>query len=461
MKKNLIIFICILVIVFAGLFFFFKSKLDTISKPAEVPEVIQSTESILNNIVGVKDCHLYKDTASVAVSKDIKKCDCLPVESRKQCKDYMVDEMFYNQAYYQLDASLCANISYETGRIACVKLVNETISSSKQNGPDDLLLTYIASGNYDGAIKILEGILQKEQTTSKYYNMLAQSYAVKALYEYKEAEYIPKAIDQIEKAKKIEPNNPEVYVTEGYVYEIMPDINKAIESYSKAITIDANNIFAYANRGHAKEMLGDIVGARADFDKAATLDKDKKSIFVYSNLCRINLYSNSYEASIKNCSIVIESNFANSVEKSEAHQILGSIYSSLKKYDEAWTQFIIAETYAPNNVNLILSISDMLLSKGDPIKAEEYSRKAIVLDSKRAIPYEKLAAALMSQSKNEEAITNALKALSLVEDDVSILLTYKKDVNFRIYSILVQVYKQIGDTLNQSKYEVLRDSLNK
>jgi len=458
MKKTLIIFICLLIIILSGLFFFFKSKLpvvnDTLTKN-------QSIENILSDSFGVKDCSLYQDTASVAKSKEINNCDCLATTSRDQCKNYMMDEMYYNQAFQQADPSICAMMSYESGRAACIKVVNERISSLTKDSSDDLLLAYISTNNYDEAIKILENKIIGEQKTVKYLNFLAQEYAEKALSEHKEAEYIPKALILIEKAKQIEPKNPEVYITEGFIYEIKPDLNKAIESYNKVLILDANSFSAYTGRGHTKEMLGDTAGAFADFNKAATLDTKQENINIYSNLCRINYYFNNIEDSIKNCSIIINSKFASSFAKSEAYQILGLVYSALEKYDEAWTQFKIAETYDPTNINLMLSISNLFLSKGDPIQAEEYSRKAITLDSERAIPYEKLAASLMSQNKNEEAITNALKALGLVSKDVSILLNYKKDVNFRIYSILVQVYKQIGDKTNQSKYEVLRDSLSK
>ena len=457
MKKTLIVSICLLIIILGGLFFFFKAQLPATSS---VPMTAnQNAVNLLNSTVGLKDCNLYQDTATVAKSKDITKCDCLPAAGRNQCRSYMSDEMFYYQAYEQADVSICAKMSYETGRVACVKVVNDRIASLNKSGSDDLILTYLSTNNNDAAIKILENMTRTAQKTSKYLNFLAQAYAQKALTEGSEAAYIPKALAVVEKAKQIEPNNPEVYRIGGYVYEIKPDLNLAIESYDKAITLDANYISAYAGRGHTEEMQGNTVAALADYNKAASLDVGQKYIHTFSNLCRINLYLNKPEDSIKNCSIVISSNQANIEDKSNAYQILGSVYSSLQKYDEALTQFKIAETYNPDDTNLMLSFAELYLSKGDVALAEDYSRKAVALDPIRAIPYEKLATALMLDKKYDESITNALKALDLVPNDVSILQNYKADVNFRIYSTLTETYNLKGDTINKNKYQALADSL--
>ena len=453
MKRKLIIVISLVVIILSGLFFIFKSRPTNIVNSVENKKI----ENLLDTSLAVKDCTLFPDTASVIKSKDLAGCDCLSAELKESCKTAVSDNLIYYQAYYQLDPSMCDKISYTEGKEACVKVVKEQVATVKKNNLENVLLTYLSANNYDEAIKILENIIKSEQKTAKNYNLLAQTYANKALVEHKDPVYIPKALALIENAVKVEPNSSEVYKTAGFVYEIQPDLTKAIASYDKALAIDPNYIAALARRGHTKEMLGDTTGAMADFTKAAGLDTKQENIYTFSNLCRLNSYINKTEEAIKNCSIVINSTLASAPIKSQSHQVLASMYSSINKYDEALTQLKIAESYNPDDVNLMLAFGNLFMRQGMAVEAEQYSRKAIALDSKKAIAYENLAASLMLQKKLDESISNAMTALSLVPGDVSILKNYKKNVNFRIYSILVEVYKQKGDTANQDRFEMFRE----
>ena len=462
MKKALIIFISILIVVLAGLFLFFKYQLDTANKNITVlpaPADTQKTVTLLNNSSTPVECKFFPDIDAVVQSNNIKGCDCLSADLKGECLSNVRNNALYLQAYKQLDPALCNQINYDAGKNFCLKEVNIRIASAKNN-PDNLLLTYLFNNNYDEAIKLLENTIKAKQTIAKNFYFLAQSYANKALAEHSEAVYIPKALAMIEQAKVIEPNNPEVYKTEGYVYEIKPDLNQAVLSYEKALTLDPNYIPAFTSRGHTKEMLGDSLGALRDFNQAAALDKDQKYIYTYSNLCRINLYLNNPEASINACTVVISSSLASADAKSEAHQILGSTYSAIGKYDQALIQFRVAETFNPNDINLMISMANMFARQGDAIQAEIYARKAVAADPSRAMAYENLAASLMSQQKYAEAITTAQKALSLVPVDVSVLSGYKNDVKFRVYSILAEVYKGTGDSISQIKYEALANSLN-
>ena len=419
----------------------------------------QKVESTLNNTVGVKDCSLYKDVSSVVVKGDMKGCDCLADTSKVACRQAVSDNLFYVQAFSQSNPALCEKISAADIKAGCSNMINKKIIATKNGSPDSLLDSYMQSNNYVAALDLLKGLLVKDPTNIFYLNSAAIANAAQALVLHKEAELIPTALSFVEKAKKLDPNNPEVYRTEGYVYEIKPDIAKAIASYNQALKIDPNYILVYVGRGHAKELGGDAQGAAEDYDTAASLDKKQENIAIYSRLCQLNLSFAYMDEAIKNCGIVTNSPLSGVLDKAQAYQMLGSIYSNLGQDDKALTQLKIAETYLPNDVNLMIGMAMLYLNEGNYVLAENYSNKAVLADPQRAVPYEKLAGAFLGQKKYQEAVTNSLKAISLVDNDVSILLKFKRDVKYRIYVILSKSYSGLGDNVNRDKYENLIKSL--
>ncbi len=79
------------------------------------------------------------------------------------------------------------------------------------------------------------------------------------------------AIQDYNKAIKINPNYAEPYSNRGNSKGELEDYGGAIQDYNKAIKINPNYAKAYITRGNAKYILGDKESACSDWAKAAKL----------------------------------------------------------------------------------------------------------------------------------------------------------------------------------------------
>ena len=89
---------------------------------------------------------------------------------------------------------------------------------------------------------------------------------------YERLEQYKMALDDYDKAEQLDPNDPEVYFSQGVSYFKLGEYQKAIESYNQSILLDPNNSQTFINRGQAYCSLNNYKEGLSDFSQALNLD---------------------------------------------------------------------------------------------------------------------------------------------------------------------------------------------
>ena len=80
------------------------------------------------------------------------------------------------------------------------------------------------------------------------------------------------AIDDLNKAFRLDPNSVFAYFNRGLSYFKLGDYQRAIEDLNKAIRLDPNFAIAYNNRGFSYDKLGNYKKAIENYKEAIRLD---------------------------------------------------------------------------------------------------------------------------------------------------------------------------------------------
>ena len=93
-----------------------------------------------------------------------------------------------------------------------------------------------------------------------------------ALWNGKEFNEPQKAIEYLNKAIKLQPNNSETYNMRGNIYFNLGQNQFALDDFSKAIHLNPNNADTYNNRGSVYDKLGQYQHEIEDFNDAIRLN---------------------------------------------------------------------------------------------------------------------------------------------------------------------------------------------
>jgi len=88
-----------------------------------------------------------------------------------------------------------------------------------------------------------------------------------------------KAIEYLNKAIKLQPDNAETYSMRGNVYSSLGQNQLAIDDFSKAIKLNPTNADYFNNRGSIYNKLGQYQQAIKDFDEAILFDSNVASFY--------------------------------------------------------------------------------------------------------------------------------------------------------------------------------------
>ncbi len=461
MNKTLAISSVVIVLILIASVFFYNVQSDLFNKPTQ--------EEKISDIVEGVECPVFSNDQEVyqkAInSYDVESCFCIKnVSLKDNCKRVALDLSLYNEAVSQVNPNLCKDIVSESRKNACLSITKSNTESLDKQNPELLADIYSSSGNTLLAADQYEKLLLNDPNNINYLVSLSLAYSNSGLKEQEsggdQTVFVQKALNATDKAKKIDPNNSDVYRAEAYAYEILPDYIKSLMSYEKAIEIDPNNVSAYAGRGHVNNLMGMVDVALADFKKAAELDVNNTDAFVYSNLCRLeSTRTDMVSDAINNCMIVINSDTSSVVFKSEAYQILGTIYTQGGQFDKAEAYLTKAMSLTPNNANLYISFAKLYIKEGNYTKAESSSRESIQISPTKAFAYQTLSYSLYAQGEYNDAISASIKGLDLIAGDVSLLESDKNFARREFYYTLANIYNVTGDTVNELKYKQLGDDV--
>ncbi len=420
----------------------------------------KAKDIILKSIPKV-DCDLNVPILMVALEKkDLIYCDCFSeTDLRESCKINVMDSLLFDQAISKFNSDLCDSISSLDLVALCKISTNKAIDYMAIEDPNFLAYRQSMGNDYNLAITTLEKNIDLNKNDIVALSSLSLAYANKALVEHKENELLPLAIKTIDLAIALNPDYAELYRIKGFIYEVQGDYFSAINQYNISLQKDPKYIPAYVNRGHAYNKQGDLYAAVLDFEKAKQLDTKQEHTDIYAQLCR--LYSsndNNISAGIENCKIVIQSKNATADNISGAYLTLGETYLRVGDLNNAYNQFKLGETYFPNSPDILSSLARYYNIVEDYSSAKTYANKAIMLDPMRAVAYKSLSYALYQLEDLDKAEEEALKGLSFVDMDASLLSPNKKVVKKDFYYILANIYHYKGDTINENKYKTLGDN---
>lgn len=84
------------------------------------------------------------------------------------------------------------------------------------------------------------------------------------------------ALDCMNKAQQMEPNNPYRYSSRAYILERLGKVDKAIEDYEKCIALDPDDAVAHNNLGLLEQKQGRLEKAKQHAKKADGLSVDEE-----------------------------------------------------------------------------------------------------------------------------------------------------------------------------------------
>jgi tetratricopeptide (TPR) repeat protein len=136
-----------------------------------------------------------------------------------------------------------------------------------------------------------------------------------------------KAIEYLNNAIKLQPDDADAYITRGLNYEALGQRQRAIEDYSKAIHLKRDCAYAYIFRGSAYHNLAQYQLAIEDFNKVIRMKPDDAD--AYNKLGRAYDKLKRYDDAIEAYRQVLRIN----PKDAEAWYFIGLAYSKLSRYD--------------------------------------------------------------------------------------------------------------------------------
>jgi len=356
------------------------------------------------------------------------------------------------QALNTLNPLICQKIEDKERKNNCLDQVEKNIKSLKESNPVYLGSLFFQAGNYDDAINTYESAIvdKNEYVDIRAYLALALAYSEKGIMKHQEEICFPKALEWVNKAINLEPNNPEAYRVKGYVYETKPDFFSAIDNYDKSLKIDEFYIPAYIGRCHTNSLLGILGNALEDCQKAVDLDSEKRFPIAYLHLCRLKLsILDKQDEAIENCQVVTDSFTASENDKSTALQIIATIKTNQGKLDEVLALLQQAIFHAPQDPNNYLTLAIFYNKKENFNEAKINAQKVIEIDSKKAVAFGELGYAYLNTNEIDKALENFSNAIQLIDEDPSLLITSKESYKNKYCDYLRNIYQERNQEFNE------------
>jgi len=157
-------------------------------------------------------------------------------------------------------------------KLFLIILVIQAISCNSQTYIDyvSLAASEIEKGNYNGAIKYLDLLIEQDKSIINAYAL--RGYAKGQIQDFKGA------INDFEAIIELDPKNSTAYDHRGICKKNLKDYEGALADYNKAIELNNKNGEAYNNRAVVKYFfLTDTIGACEDWEKSVNAGYTKAS----------------------------------------------------------------------------------------------------------------------------------------------------------------------------------------
>ncbi|OPF20296.1 hypothetical protein B1L04_02545 [Microcystis aeruginosa KW] len=215
------------------------------------------------------------------------------------------------------------------------------------------------------------------------------------------------ALDDYNKAIKLNPNHANAYNNRGNLYQDLQKYELALDDFNKAIEINPNFAILYYNRGNLYYNQKKYELALSDINKGIELNPNYAE--AYYN--RGNLYYDlqKYELALSDINKAIELN----PNLAEAYNNRGLLYKDLQKYDLALSDYSKAIDINPNLAEAYVNrgVLYRLQEKYD-LALSDYS-KAIDINPKFAGTYYNRGVLYRLQEKYDLALADWNKAIEI------------------------------------------------
>jgi tetratricopeptide (TPR) repeat protein len=371
-------------------------------------------------------------------------------ENFKQIQDQLAENPDDDRAYNSLGNYYFTNKEYSKS----IEQYEKAISKNPQNYIyySNIGDAYFQLEDYPRSKEYYEKALEKRPTDDVTLNSLANVHATLEEYEdaiknYKKAletnvspvyfqnignvyvrmQQYDNAIEAFENAKFVGKNYNLAYDSLGDVYKLKYEekadeslLNKAIECYQESLRIDSENAKTYSLLADCFYLLGKFDEAITNYEESIRINPNDAN--TVANLGYTYFWKGDYDKPITyyNRALDIDENFVT------VRKYIAEYNKALNKYPEAIENYMIYLESYPNRSDALMGLSEIYLkyseadpSKGDYVKALEFSQRAVNADPKNYDVYVSLAYAYKGLGQIDQAISTLEKAIHENDKDPS------------------------------------------
>ena len=268
---------------------------------------------------------------------------------------------------------------------------------------------YERTGKYNLAINQFNKAIKLNKNNGEAYNNLGVVYKNKGVY--------MNAIFCFQKALTCIGERADIHYNLGNTYKALENYSRAIDEFNKALELDPDFIMAYNNLGIVFEEINNLKKAEAIYKKGLEIDPNNPNI-------RYNL-GVIYKLNGKNETAKEEFEYALRTKPGwiDAKNNLGVILHKMNKNKEAMNIFKDIHSSDPENLKVLNNMGIVYNELGKFDEAKKYYRKAIEINPN----YTRATYNLGTLFEQQNQYSDALKEFEnlLKQDPVNIAVRYK------------------------------------
>ena len=228
------------------------------------------------------------------------------------------------------------------------------------------------------------------------------------------------AVQEYEKALKIEPENVDVLVNLGAVCLQKRKVDRAIECFGKALEINPKNSMALYDIGKAYMFRGEFRFALMAFIQAAELLPDDVEIQELIANCYRSL--GKYKDAVAVLLKIVDS----LKDNVDALMELGGDLKMLARYEDALNIYRMASDTACNSIEPLKGIFDCHIHLGNTEKAQTILKRALMIEPSNQEIVIKLVDLYLDDNKIQEAVDLINKGLETIECPLALRNKYNE-----------------------------------
>ncbi|NBX26461.1 MAG: tetratricopeptide repeat protein, partial [Planctomycetes bacterium] len=226
-------------------------------------------------------------------------------------------------------------------------------------------------------------------------------------YIYAEQGRFDAAITMLERAVAIKSDYGQAYYNLGLVHSRRNHLEQAIHAYRTALRIDPQDVYAHNNLGLLLVRAGRLEEAMHEF--RAALEVDANDLYAHNNLGKV------YERTQRLDEARAEFEWALLIDPRDAYarNNLGRVLAKLERFDEAITQFNLVLAHTPDDAVAFHNLGQVYAQKNAWQAAVEHYKKALALSPRDAYARNNLGRAFLALGRLVEADTEFRASLHL------------------------------------------------